>query len=124
MDIFGFRGQRAKKKPRTGCPGLLVLGFYFDFACSALYIRRPIISLHQTLRCPLHQALHYLGSACLHQTLHYFVEDCFAGADALVGQGAEGLVDEVQQVGEAGLFGVQVEDAGEDFVLGVRVHQG
>ena len=62
--------------------------------------------------------------AGLHQALHYLVEDGLTWADALVGQGAEGLVDQVQHVGEAGLLGVEVEDAGEDLVLGVRVHQG
>ena len=33
------------------------------------------------------------------------------------------LVDQIQQVGEGRLLGVDVEDAGEDFVVLLRFHQ-
>ncbi len=47
--------------------------------------------------------------------LHEGFEDLWGGADAVGGEGSEGLVDHVEEGGEVGLLGVDVEDAGEDF---------
>ena len=55
--------------------------------------------------------------------VHEFGEDFAAGANTIFGKRCKRFVDQVEAAGEVELFGVDVEDAGEDIALFVGFHE-
>src|SRR5436305_1682219 len=59
----------------------------------------------------------------LAQLFHHFLQRFLRRTQLLHSESRQRVLSQVQQVNKAGFLGVEVEDAGKDFTLGMRLHE-